>query len=89
MNNAAINIKDHLNVPGASALSGLRRSCLVCRIMGLALALLSAGSLLFSGALSLDISLLGAFFLFWAFGAGLTLVILSISALRQTPSSES
>lgn len=89
MNHAAIDTKDHLNAPDASALSGLRRSCLICRIMGLALALLSAGSLLFSGVLSLDINLLGAFFLFWAFGAGLTLVILSISAVRQTPPPQS
>jgi hypothetical protein len=89
MNHAAINIKDHLNVPDTNASGGLRRSCLVCRIMGFAIALLSAGLLLYSGVMHMNISLFAAFLLFWALGGGLTLVILSISALRQTPPSKS
>lgn len=64
---------------------GLRRTCRVCRIVGLAIVVLSATTLVISGLMSLDISLLAAIMLFWTLGAGTTLVILSFSALRQSP----
>lgn len=81
MSRATLNIPNPLH----ARVGGLRRACRVCRIIGLAIVALSATALVISGLMSLDISLLAAIVLFWSLGAGITLVILSVSALRQSP----
>lgn len=67
--------------------SELRRSCLVCRVIGLFLVIASALGLMLSSAESMEIGVFAAFALYWVVGAGATLFILSVSALRQANSS--